>query len=136
MDFPTRLGALRAERGLSQEELASRCGVHTSQLGRYESGINQPTLEVLRNLCIALGVSADQLLFEDDERGSPGLVHIADAAGVLDEVEQLVAAKVIDALIYKHQAEARRSTRAKPGRKPQTAKKATPRKAAPKKRTR
>jgi transcriptional regulator with XRE-family HTH domain len=127
MEFPERLGALRAERGLSQSELAELAGVHLSQLGRYESGLSSPTLEVLRRLCVGLGVSADELLFDEKERTGSPLSFIADAARVLDDEEQMVAAGVIDALVYRHQAEARRRSRAKPGRKPAKKQTAKPR---------
>ncbi|WP_244328589.1 helix-turn-helix transcriptional regulator [Yimella sp. cx-51] len=36
---------------------------------RYEAGSSQPTLDVLRALAIALNISADSLLFDEDERG-------------------------------------------------------------------
>ncbi|MGA2037619.1 MAG: RstR family transcriptional repressor [Acidimicrobiales bacterium] len=131
MEFSERLSALRAERGLSQSELAERAGVHLSQLGRYENGLSSPTLEVLRRLCVGLGISADRLLFDEGERDGSRLEFIADAADVLDEDEQAIVAGVIDALVYKHQTEARRRSRGKPGRKPlpkKTGAKRTPRK--------
>jgi transcriptional regulator with XRE-family HTH domain len=118
MDFGEKLAKLRGDRGLSQSELADIAGVHLSQLGRYESGLSSPTLDVLRRLCVGLGVSAEQLLFDSDERGGSSLSFVAEAASVLDEEEQEIVAGVIDALLYKHQAEARRRSRAKPGRKP------------------
>ena len=117
MEFPERLSVLRTARGLSQSELADVAGVHLSQLGRYEAGLSSPSLDVLRRLCVGLGISADELLFDDDERNHSPLAYVADAAGILDEDEQAIIAGVIDALIYRHQAEARRVTYAKPGRK-------------------
>src|SRR5580658_7828183 len=77
MDFPARLAALRKDRGLTQQALAERVGIHVSQLRRYEAGGAQPTLDVLRRLAVALSVSADQLVFDSDERGPDGdlLLH-------------------------------------------------------------
>ena len=124
MEFPERLSDLRTARGLSQSELADIAGVHLSQLGRYEAGLSSPSLDVLRRLCVGLGISADELLFDEDERNHSPLEYVADAAHVLDDDEQAIVAGVVDALIYRHQAEARRSTHAKPGRKSQQAKKA------------
>ena len=68
MDFPDRLTLLRKERGLTQQALAGLVDVHVSQIRRYENGSTQPTLDVIRKLAIALGVSADLLVFDKGER--------------------------------------------------------------------
>jgi transcriptional regulator with XRE-family HTH domain len=68
-DFPERLAGLRKQRNLTQQDLAKRVGIHVVQLRRYESGASQPTLEVIRKLAVALSVSADMLLFGNEERG-------------------------------------------------------------------
>lgn len=67
--LPGRLAAIRKERGMIQQTLAERVGIHVVQLQRYESGASQPTLDVIRHLAVALSVSADVLLFGKDERG-------------------------------------------------------------------
>ena len=69
MGFPERLTELRKQKGLSQKALAERIGLSKIQAHRYESGASQPTLEVIRKLAVALGVSADDLLFDREERG-------------------------------------------------------------------
>ena len=68
LKFHERLVSLRKERSLTQQALASMVGMHISQIRRYESGQSQPTLDAIRNLAIALSVSADMLLFEKNER--------------------------------------------------------------------
>lgn len=85
MDFAHRLADLRKQRGLTQQALAERAGIHVSNIRRYEAGTNQPTLDVLRNLAIALQTSADTLLFEPDERGPDDDLKLAfEAATRLD----------------------------------------------------
>ncbi len=76
MDFAHRLTTLRKARGLTQQTLADTIGVHVTQLRRYEAGTNQPTLDVLRALAIALAVTTDDLVFNEDERG-PKTHHCA-----------------------------------------------------------
>jgi hypothetical protein len=44
-------------------------GLHVSNIRRYEAGTNQPNIDALRNLALALGTSTDKLLFEPNERG-------------------------------------------------------------------
>ena len=68
MAFPQQLAALRKEKGLTQQVMADELGIHVSQLKRYEKGTSQPTLDVFRKIVLALNVSADKLLF-DNERG-------------------------------------------------------------------
>jgi transcriptional regulator with XRE-family HTH domain len=57
-----RLRALRAERGLSQEEVATRAGMATSTLSRLESGARRLALDHLAPLAGALGVEVGDLL--------------------------------------------------------------------------
>ncbi len=66
-DTPTRRPS--PDRGLTQQALADRVGIHVSQVRRYEAGGSQPTLDVLRNLAVVLSVSSDALVFDEAERG-------------------------------------------------------------------
>ena len=64
--FGTRVRRLRAARNLSQEELASRAGVHRTYLGGIERGERNPSLKNIAALAQALGVTLSQMFrFED-----------------------------------------------------------------------
>jgi transcriptional regulator with XRE-family HTH domain len=105
MDFPERLSALRKERGLTQQALAERVGIHVSQLRRYEGGGAQPTLDVIRRLAIALSVSADQLVFDTDERGPTTDLRLhLEAIQHLDDDEKAVVRTVIESVLLRHEA--------------------------------
>jgi transcriptional regulator with XRE-family HTH domain len=105
MDFPKRLAALRKERNLTQQALADMAGVHLSQLKRYEGGASQPALGVLRNIAIALSVSADVLLFDIDERGPDEDFRLRfEALMRLDPDERVVIKELIDGMLLKHEA--------------------------------
>jgi len=105
MDFPKRLATLRKERSLTQQALADMAGVHLSQLKRYEGGTSQPALDVLRNLAIALSVSADVLLFDSDERGPDEDFRLRfEALNRLDQDERSVIKELIDGMLLKHEA--------------------------------
>lgn len=105
MTFAERLHALRKERGLTQKALAELCGTHTTQIQRYESGETQPNLDALRKLAIGLHVSADILVFDDDERGpaTNDLKLVLEAVSDFDDEDRAMAKKVIQGLILQHQ---------------------------------
>lgn len=68
MDFAHSLARFRKERGFTQMELAKRTKTGIAQLRRYEAGTSSPTLEVIAKLARTLGVSADDLVFEERKR--------------------------------------------------------------------
>lgn len=47
---------------LTQEKLAELTGVSVAFVGHIERGTRKLSVETLRNICIALGVSADYLI--------------------------------------------------------------------------
>jgi transcriptional regulator with XRE-family HTH domain len=130
MDFGKRLAALRKERSMTQQALADAVGCHVTMIRRYEAGETQPTLEVIRNMARALSVSADALVFEQDERG-PGeeLLLQFEAISQLPPEEQAVVKEVLESLIIKYQTRrwdvSRASAKAAaPAKKTATAKRA------------
>ena len=68
MPFAEKLSKLRNERGLTQQEMAGLVGVGIAQMRRYEKGNSSPTLEVIKNIARTLGISADELIFDENER--------------------------------------------------------------------
>ena len=104
MEFAARLVHLRKQKGLTQQALADVVGVHRSQIRRYEAGETYPSLDALKMLSIALGVSADALLFDEDERASGDDFRIQlDVIAHLDEEEQRIIREVLDSMLLKYQ---------------------------------
>ena len=60
-----KIRALRKDAGLSQENLAQRCGIFRTYLSRIESGSANPSLVVLVTLANALEVNPHVLLMQD-----------------------------------------------------------------------
>ena len=58
----TNLKAFRKERGLSQEELAHRCGLHRTYISGVERGIRNPTVVVLEKIAKGLEIATSRLL--------------------------------------------------------------------------
>jgi transcriptional regulator with XRE-family HTH domain len=106
MQFPERMAVLRKDKGLTQQALADKVGVHLTQIQRYESGTVQPTLDVLRRLAIALSVSADLLLFDKDERGPDEDLRLQfEATSRMSKEEKKIIKALLDGMILKHEAQ-------------------------------
>lgn len=105
MDFPKRVAQFRKDKNLTQQELADKAGVKVLQIRRYEAGTSQPTLDVIKNMAIALGVTTDALIFDSEERSPDDDLRLQFEAlkGFSDEEKQ-VAKTVLESLILQHDA--------------------------------
>ena len=104
MQFHERLLTLRKARGLTQRALAEAASVHVTQIQRYEAGAMQPTLDALRALALGLSVSADMLIFDDDERRpADDLKFFFEAVSQFGPEDKAMAKKIIQGLILQHQ---------------------------------
>ncbi len=108
MPFAERLAKLRKDKGLTQEDLAKKIGVGIAQMRRYEKGASSPTLEIIKNMAKTLGVSADDLIFDENEGVAPA--HILDRK-LLEQFEMLsrmnphdkeAVQTIIDSMIIKN----------------------------------
>jgi transcriptional regulator with XRE-family HTH domain len=63
---------LRFAMGLSQEELAARCGLHRTYVGGIERGRRNPTCAILERLARGLGVRPWELLRRGDQLATEG----------------------------------------------------------------
>lgn len=70
-DLGARLKALRQERGLTLEALASDSGVSRAMISRIERGEASPTAALLGKLCASLGVSLSGFFASGGEAASP-----------------------------------------------------------------
>lgn len=105
MNFAERLLKLRKRKGLTQQALADQAGLHVVQVRRYETEASQPSLEAIRKLAVALSVSADALLFDEDERGPGDELRLQfEAISQLPPEEMRVVKEVIEGLIIKYQS--------------------------------
>lgn len=60
--FPAILRELRQEKGLSQEELADKAGLHRTYISQIERGLKSPSLRSLEQIAEALGVPLSTLV--------------------------------------------------------------------------
>lgn len=79
--FGKRLREIRKRREFTQEELGSRCGACAGAIRDWEKGLRLPNTYYLREICVALNVSADYLLglrkkSKPDKRRNKGCMDI------------------------------------------------------------
>ena len=104
MPFSDRLADLRKQRGLTQAALGDLIEITKTQVYRYENGSSQPTLDVIKKIAVALSVTADQLIFEEDERQpDDSLALLLEGVSRLDPDEKHVVKEIIEGMLVKHQ---------------------------------
>ncbi|MSA02899.1 helix-turn-helix domain-containing protein [Lactonifactor sp. BIOML-A3] len=62
MSFYEKLKAARKAAGLTQKQFADMLGVYQKDISRWETGEVSPSIETLKEICIQLKTSADELL--------------------------------------------------------------------------
>ena len=58
----TRIREYREQRGVSRRQLAAEVGVSGTQIARYESDEQSPTLPVARRIADFFGITLDELV--------------------------------------------------------------------------
>ena len=61
-----KLKAARAERDMTQKDLAAAVGVSQQTINAIEKGEYNPTIKLCRAICRTLGKSLDELFWEDE----------------------------------------------------------------------
>ena len=61
-----KLKAARAERDMTQKDLAAAVGVSRQTINAIEKGECNPTIKLCRAICRTLGKSLDELFWEDE----------------------------------------------------------------------
>ena len=64
-NFGKAIKNVRLEKGLTQEFLAEKVGIHPTYVGKLESGKNNPSLKMIFKLSRALGISLCELFSFD-----------------------------------------------------------------------
>ncbi|MBQ8657812.1 MAG: helix-turn-helix transcriptional regulator [Clostridia bacterium] len=64
--FEQRLKELRKEKDFTQKQLAEVLQTTDDSIFSWEKGRSQPSIEMIRKICIFFGVSADYLLGLED----------------------------------------------------------------------
>ncbi len=111
MSFGKNLAKLRKEKGLTQEELVKISGVAISQIRRYETDKSTPSLDAIKKLVSALGVSIDEMVFNKTTGVAQNkiidreLLEQFESISRMSEDEKYVVKKMLEGIIVKHQVE-------------------------------
>jgi transcriptional regulator with XRE-family HTH domain len=77
MSISNNLKALRAQRGLTQGQLAEMASIELTQVSRIERAASEPKLETIKKLAIALQCTTDELIMDaGHERGDPKYIKV------------------------------------------------------------
>lgn len=99
MSIQQRLITLRRERDLTQQEMADAIGVHVNQ-----AGATQPSLEALTKIAIAMSVTIDSLVFDDNERGPDEELKLQfEAVSHMPPEDKKIIQALLEGMIVKHQ---------------------------------
>lgn len=66
--FEERMKSIRKSKKITQKQLAQKVDVYQSRIARWESGVNEPSIEMLKKLAEALNTSIDYLVGYSDEK--------------------------------------------------------------------
>jgi transcriptional regulator with XRE-family HTH domain len=111
MPFAEKLSKMRTAQGLTQQQMAGMIGVGIAQIRRYEKGKSSPTLDIIKNIAKTLGVSADELLFDEGEGIAANrimdkkLLEQFEMVSKLKSRDREVIMTIIDSMIIKNRLE-------------------------------
>ena len=106
MTIAKRISTLRKQKGLTQQALADAIGLHVTQIKRYEAASSQPSLEAIKKIAKTLRVTADSLIFDDEELAADAdLEKQFQAVAAMPANEQAVIKQLLEGMIIKYEAE-------------------------------
>jgi transcriptional regulator with XRE-family HTH domain len=111
MPFAKKLRELRKQHKWSQDELASKVGVHGRHIGKYENGQVMPNTDTLIRIAKVFDVSLDYLVLDIE---TPKLENLfdKDVLGYLEKLSGMgdkdkeVIKSLLEAYVKKRQVEA------------------------------
>ena len=106
MNLHKKLVQLRKTKGLTQQQMAEAAEIHLTQVNRYEAGSSQPSLEALKKIAVALGVTTDSLLFEEAERGPDEDLRLQfETIAKMPRKEKQIIRELLEGMIIKYEAQ-------------------------------
>lgn len=111
MSFGKRIAKIRKDLNLTQQDFAEKVEVHISNIKRYEKDITLPNIDILAKIAKAIGISCDELVFEDGDGIASAkimdkeLLKRFEKISTLREEERDAVKIMLDSIIFKNQVE-------------------------------
>ena len=94
MKFARNFTALRKKIGITQEQMAERCGVSRGALAKWENGVTVPNLYMVDEISKIFNVTVDELMHGDIENVPDN--SIERFAGQLDRIEKMLSSRSVN----------------------------------------
>jgi len=106
VSLPEKIKTLRKKKGWSQAEFGRYLGIHGGHISRLETGMFNPSVDLLKKIADVFQVSADYLLSEHDEMSEVRLEDqiFAEKIQLLNTLEgkdKEVVMHIIDTILTK-----------------------------------
>lgn len=82
--YAKNLASLRERAGITQDQLAKEMGVYTLEVGKWESGETEPTMEQYNKLASFFNVPAETI--QNSEIETTSTKNIAEQAGYIESI--------------------------------------------------
>lgn len=94
------LKGIRTQKGFSRELIAERAGIGTRHLAAIENEQRAPSIEVFCRIIRALGVSADCVVYPEDEIDEPEETQLLRLIRTCDARDRMAIKAMVEALLY------------------------------------
>ena len=103
-----RIHKLRKQKGWTQEEFASRIGVHGRHITRIEHDRMKPSANTLAKIAEVFEIGFDELLERESSAANisdPQMIRLFQQAQELDSDDRATVTKIVQALLTKKRME-------------------------------
>jgi len=101
-DFARALKAIRDSRGLTQRALGELMGIEAGRISNWELGFAKPTVDMFRDLCIALNCPPGDLLGLSAAPLSGEEYNLIKSFRNLDDHDRETAMTMMESLLKRH----------------------------------
>ena len=101
------LKEIRMEKGFSRELIAERAGIGTRHLAAIENEQRAPSIEVFCRIVRALGISADRVVYPEDEVEESEEVQLVRLIRACDVRDRAAIKAMVEALLYSREETSR-----------------------------
>ena len=106
MSLGERIAHFRKLHQWNQSQLAEKLGVRASNISRWETDKVRPNLGTLEKIADALGIGLEELTHQSSPLTNPSEVGLVNQIKRLDEEDQMLIKRMVDALLTKKRVQA------------------------------